>query len=139
MLCRLASLLLLAPGFGSACDCIKASARDAKRGAEAVFRGTVVAFRDSGNPHLTFRMVVFRVNRVWKGPVRDEIETVAWVGDSCEAYAPGVLQTGSELLEYAHRVPPDPEFFPIGCSTQLVRNATQDIQEPGRGRKPKPK
>jgi len=84
-------------------------------------------------------MVAFRVNRVWEGLVRDEIETVAWVGDSCEAYAPGVLQPGNELLVYAHRAPPDPEYFPIQCSTQLVRNATQDIQELGRGRKPKPK
>jgi hypothetical protein len=117
MLSRFLLLFLLAPGFGCACDCIKASARDAKHGAD----------------------VVFRVNRVGKGPFRDEIETVAWVGDSCEAYAPGVLQTGNELLVYAHRVAPDPEFFPIRCSTQLVRDAAKDIEGLGRGRKPKPK
>ena len=138
ILFRLASLLLLATSFGCACDCIKASAEDAKRGAEVVFRGTVVAFRDSTNPHIAFRMVVFRVNRVWKGLVRDEIETVAWVGDSCEAYPAGDLQPGNELLVYAHRVPPDPEYFPIRCSTQLVRDATKDIRELGRGSKPKP-
>jgi hypothetical protein len=36
-------------------------------------------------------------------------------------------------------IPRDPEYFPILCSTKLVRDAAKDIQELGRGRKPEPK
>jgi hypothetical protein len=69
---------------------------------------------------LAFHLIVFRVNRVWKGLISEEIETAA----------PGVLQPGNELLVRARTVPPDPEYFPIRGSTQLQH---------GLGRKPKAK
>ena len=139
MILRLATLLCFAAGVGFACDCIKARAREAKRWSEVVFRGTVVAFRDSDNPHIIGRMVIFRVNRVWKGPVTKEFETVGWVGDSCEAYYPGVLKIGSELLVFAHRFPPYREYFPVACNTEPVRDAAKDIQELGPGNQPNAK
>jgi hypothetical protein len=84
-------------------------------------------------------MVVFRVNRVWKGPVTKEFETVGWVGDSCESYVPGVLKVGNELLVFAHRFLPDPEYFPVACNTELMWDAAKDIKELGRGKQPNSK
>ena len=48
MLLRLASALAVSTSLLRACDCIEPTAKEAERGSEVVFRGTVEGFRDSG-------------------------------------------------------------------------------------------
>jgi hypothetical protein len=132
MVRRIASLLCLAATVTLACDCIPVPAREAKRYAEVVFRGTIVGFHDSANGE---RMVVFQVNRVWKGKLTERFEMLAWEGDSCHAFRPGQLMIGNELLVYASRVLPHPEYLAAPCNTDLVKR-TGDIQMLGLGKKP---
>ena len=63
MTIRLVTMLCFI-AIAQACDCIPFPAREAKKGSEIVFRGTVVRFRNAekGEP-----MVTFHVTRVWKG------------------------------------------------------------------------
>jgi hypothetical protein len=47
------------------CDDIYVSPKQAKHFSEVVFQGTIDGFKGSG----VDRIVIFHVNRVWKGPV----------------------------------------------------------------------
>jgi hypothetical protein len=133
MVRRLAVLLCLSATAGLACDCIVVPAREARRYADVVFRGTIVRVRDSGTG---YKAVVFHVNRVWKGQVRETFEVGNLGGDMCNGFLPYLrLNVGDELLVYAHRTPPDSEYFPLTCNTDLVTRA-KDIQKLGPGRKP---
>ena len=136
MVRRIASLLCLAATVTLACDCIPVPAREAKRYADVVFRGTIVRVRDSGTG---YKVVVFQVSRVWKGQVQETFEVGNLGGDLCNGFLPYLhLKVGDELIVYAHRTPPDSEYFPLTCNTDLVERA-KDIQRLGPGRKPNAK
>ena len=66
--------MVLSAPLVQACDCIAFPAKQAKRGAEVGFRGTITGFRDSSNGD---RLVVFCVSRVWKGRVTEVFEMPA--------------------------------------------------------------
>src|SRR5713101_6985472 len=109
MLARIVLLLCFVEAVGYACDCIAAPAREAKRDADIVFRGTVARFRhtDAGET-----MVVFKVSRVWKGRVTGEFEMPASQGDSCLSFPRKMMTPGSELLVYARKLD-RPEYYPM--------------------------
>jgi hypothetical protein len=136
MLRRIALLLFLSATGGLAYDCIVVPAREAMRYCDVVFRGTIVRVRDSSEG---FKVVVFHVNRVWKGQMQETFEVGNFGGDSCNGFLPYLpLKAGDELLVYAHRLSADSEYFPLTCNTDLVERA-KDIQKLGPGRKPKAK
>ena len=130
MTLRLITMLCLIAAVSRACDCIEAPAREAARYSEIVFRGTVVRFRYPKNGDT---VAVFKVARVWKGPVTAEFEMLAAQGDGCSEFPPGLLRLGSEVLVYAQRLE-GPDYFPMRCNTTLVQNA-KDILKLGPGRK----
>jgi hypothetical protein len=142
MILRFALLLGFAAGAVLAqCDCTDIGARESKRGAEIVFRGTVSEFHDSAKGE---RVAVFLVSRVWKGPVSAKFEMLA-IETTCIGFYPGMLKLGNELLVFGHifgdetrRDHPDYPFLSVPCATKLITKA-QDIGQLGRGRKPKSK
>ena len=131
-------LALLVPGVTRAqCDCIALSAKQAKRGAEIVFRGTVESLRGSGAK----AVVVFRVARVWKGHIPPVFEMPGIESDGwCHGFLPGLLARGNDLIVFAAKIdgggPPN-DYFPFHCQTNLVTRS-HSSRELGRGRKPRP-
>jgi len=139
MLLRLALALSLSVSLVHACDCIDVGAGESKRGADIVFRGTVTGFRDSVKGD---RLVVFRVNRVWKGTIKQSFEMLALEsGHACFGFGHGFLRVGNELLVFGSTFGSDKiQEFPylsMHCATKLAKDA-KDIQQLGRGRNPKP-
>src|SRR5690348_16845236 len=99
---KVLGLLWLLATAAHACDCIALPTSKAKRSSDIVFRGTVVDFRHNEEGETK---VVFRVSRVWKGPVTAEFEMLAVQGDACFAFYPGLLKIGNEVLVFAGRIP----------------------------------
>ena len=116
------------------CDSVS-SGREDKHGAEIVFRGTVIAFRESAKGD---RTVVFRVSRVFNGVTKETFEMLAIEsGAACFGFYPGMLKVGNELLVYASRFgSPGPADLSVKCATKLFSEA-KNIRTLGRGRKPK--
>ena len=135
MLFRFTIVLWASIGVGLACDCVRLPVKEAKRGADIVFRGTVVAMRGSEThqPVATFKVV-----RVWKGDVTEIFEMPAIQEvHGCLGFGPTV-EVGADLLIYAHRlVPSELDYFPMTCQTELAAKAMDQIQQLGFGRKPK--
>jgi hypothetical protein len=131
----IATVLWASIGAAFACDCVQVPVKNAKRGADIVFRGTVVAMRGSEThePVATFKVV-----RVWKGEVTELFEMPAIQEVySCLGFLPTV-EVGADILVYARRlVPSDPDYFPLTCQTELSARAMDQIQQLGLGRKPK--
>jgi hypothetical protein len=122
-------------GLGFACDCLRLPVKDAERGADIVFRGTIIALRgtETHNPVATFKVV-----RVWKGNVKETFEMPASQESyGCLGFGPKV-EVSADILVYAHRlVRSDPDYFPMTCQTELATKAKDQIQQLGFGRKPK--
>ena len=141
MIRHLVLAILFSFGVSQACDCEDPGARVSKRAAEIVFRGEIVAFRESGLP--PGRVAIFQVTRVWKGPVTERFEMLALVSDhACFGFPLGFLELGSELLVFGSTfgstmTEPYP-YLSMICATKLVKNAI-DIQQLGRGHKPRSK
>jgi len=115
------------------CDCV-GSDREDKRGAELVFRGTVIAFQKGD------RIVVFRVSRVFNGDPTETFEMPAIeAGAACFGFPPGTLRIGNELLVYASTFgSTGPADLSLKCATKLW-SETKNIRRLGRGRKPRSK
>ena len=138
MFLRIACTLAFAVDILQACDCIDLGVRKSRQSADVVFRGTVSGFRDYAKGD---RLAVFRVSRVWKGPVTETFEMLAIEsGYACFGFWPGHLRVGNEVLVFASSFGPDKTqdypFLSMPCATKLAKDA-KDIQQLGRGRKPK--
>jgi hypothetical protein len=96
-------------------------------------------YRDSGKD---YRIVIFRVTRVWKGRIGQTFEMPAYQGDWCSAFrqtTPSLLTVGNDLLVYASRIDSaNEDYFPMPCNTDLVTKV-RNFQDLGRGRKPNSK
>ena len=118
------------------CDDIYVSPKQAKRSSEVVFQGTIDGFKGSG----VDRIVIFHVNRVWKGPVGPifEMPAIETDGGLCTAFWRGLLVVGNELVVYASRLPSSNrnEYLPMRGKSIPISRAT-DINQLGRGHKPK--
>jgi hypothetical protein len=143
--CFLAWALSISSTF--ACTCEAPGVRDAKSYADVVFRGTIVALRDSGRPPVgggdTGKIAVFRVTRVWKGDVGSTFEMPAYEETSaCWGFWPRLLRVDNDLLVYAKRwdwdgkTPGTFRFETSICSrTELARD-NKDLAELGAGYEP---
>src|ERR1700685_809127 len=102
-----------------ACSCAIPSVQSATNDADLVFRGSIIALRDSAEPSPVLAMVgvsdtkavvVFRVKRVWKGSVGPTFEmpalneVAAKEGIDCIGFPPSLLKVGNDLLVYAGRL-----------------------------------
>jgi hypothetical protein len=134
MLMRLIIVLCASIQLAAACDCIRLPVKDARRGAEIVFQGTIVAMHES-DQH--FPVATFKVVRVWKGNLNETFEMPAiQEGMSCLGFTHKV-EIGAEFLVYARKiVPSDTLYFPLPCQTDLVSRAADQIRALGRARKP---
>ncbi len=119
------------------CDCVDIGVQRLKSGSDLVFRAVVTGFDGSGDN----RMVIFDVNRVWKGKVTRTFEMHAIEG-SCIGFYPGLLKVGNELLVFAslgreiYLQPSDIYFSRGPCSTRRITEVS-DAGALGRGNKPK--
>ncbi len=113
------------------CEIIVRTVRQQVKGADLVFRGTI--------EQLTEREVVFKVARVWKGPVSDKI-TLPKIesGSPCmRGFYGNHLWVGNELLVYASRIPELNVQGYVPDSARLARDAEVDLKKLGKGRAPK--
>lgn len=140
----LAAVWALSVSVVSACTCEAPGAQEAKALADVVFRGTIIAMRDSTEPSLSradTKIAVFRVTRVWKGEVKPAFEMPAYEERSaCWGFWPRLLKVGNELLVYARRLdgatPGAFIFITSICSrTALIEN-NKDLGELGDGYEP---
>jgi hypothetical protein len=136
MLLRLVFTLGVFAGLIYGCDCVEVPASQARRNSEVAFRGTVAKFRDSGKG---YRIVVFKVSRVWKGQIGRQFEMPAEEGDWCYAFLPSLLKIGNELVVYASKLPEGTsgDYFPMPCNTRLARDTKEFALGPGRHPRPK--
>jgi hypothetical protein len=134
MLFRLVSLTLVSLKLTAMqCDC-DGSDREDKRGAELVFRGTVIGYQKGD------RIVVFRVSRVFNGDPTEIFEMPAIeAAAACFGFPAGMLGIGNELLVYASSFgSTGPADLSVKCLTKRWSD-TKDIRRLGRGRKPRSK
>jgi hypothetical protein len=75
MLTRIVFSLCCVAAVASACDCIHLPVQQAKREADIVFQGTVVALHNFDGRTPT---AVFKVSRVWKGKITETFEMLAF-------------------------------------------------------------
>jgi hypothetical protein len=132
---RFALLLLTSISLFAQCDDVPISVKQAKKGSEVVFQGTIVGFKGSD----VDRTVVFRVSRVWKGQVGLTFEMLAIEtgGTLCNAFWNGVLVLGNELVVYAWRDRFfDGKYVPLRQKSVPV-SSSKDINQLGPGHKPK--
>src|SRR5690349_4192471 len=119
MLLRLAVLLSvsLELTYAMQCDCV-GNEREDKRGAEIVFRGTIIAFRQSASGD---RIAVFHVSRVFNGDPPETFEMPAIeAGAACFGFSAPTLRIGKELLVYASSFgSTGPADLSVKCATKL--------------------
>jgi hypothetical protein len=128
-------LLLGCASLAQACECIEPSIKNAKRHSDIVFRGTITDMRDTGRGYKT---VVFRVVRVWKGQVTTTFEMPAFADpftSGCVGLWPALLEIGSDIVVYAHRVN-DGSFLTGTCSRTRFARDSVDFKTLGPGRPP---
>jgi len=131
VICRLVATLILASGLARGCTCFSPSAFVAKRDAKIIFRGTITGFRETGKTP----MVVFHVDRVWKGDVPRTFEMPAVKEFSgCVGFWPDFLEVGKTLLVYAFQFRDGGEYETSICSRTAPAKQTRDAFSLGFGR-----
>jgi hypothetical protein len=136
MVVRFLTVLFTCTCLLAQCDDVYVSPKQAKRFSEVVFQGTIAGFKGSGLD----RTVIFRVSRVWKGPVGPtfEMPAIETDGGLCTAFWRGLLIVGNELVVYASHLPSSNrnEYLPLRGKSIPVSRA-KDISQLARGHKPK--
>ncbi len=123
---RVVALAILWASLVSAFTCITPNVRRARKGAEIIFRGRVTAFRQTSEGEV----VVFAVDRVWKGKVPRVFEMPALKeGAACIGFWPSLLKIGNYLLVYAYKFGDPPVYITNICSrTNLVEESRDFAQ-----------
>src|SRR5579862_8808806 len=125
MLPRIIPALVFAAGTVLAeCD-VDNGPRVSRQRAGVVFRGTVSEFRYSPSGE---QLAVFRVSRVWKGPVTETFEMLAIQSDSDSfGFRFGLLKPGNDLLVFGYidetRKAHEHPYLNMPCATKLVADA----------------
>jgi hypothetical protein len=139
-------IALMAVPVAYGCDCSEPTVQESKKRSTVVFRGTIIALRDTAikselnGDGETGKIVVFRVTRVWKGNVGTMFEMPGVLETSaCWGFAASrFLTIGNDLLVYASRFPGGVQYFTNICSrTRFVKYAAKDLEELGPGEEPK--
>ena len=134
VLLRFASMLVLAGSFAQACDCLAPTAFAARKSAGIIFRGKIMGFRDTGRGT---PMVVFAVDRVWKGNVPQTFEMPAVKETTgCFGFWPTFLEIGKNLLVYAYQINGKGDYFTTICSRTALIEDTRDVFSLGFGHAP---
>ncbi len=138
------------------CTCTTKNPQDARENADVVFRGTIIALRESAEPSPIpvgdqdpKKFVVFSVRRVWKGDIGPTFEMPALEQTTpCIGFSPS-LKVGNDLLVYAGRlrsytvpvghefvtyrtvIPDHPIYFTSACMRTALAKDTKDFEESG--------
>jgi hypothetical protein len=132
MLKRLLLALWIPAAVAYACTDVEVPVKQAKRGSEFVFRGTITAqtFTDGRE------VLAFHVTRVWKGRVTETFEIpVNSLISGCNSPFRSRVEIGTEFVIFAGRASLPGGEYAIGA--RRTENADQWLQELGPGRKPK--
>lgn len=138
--CALFAVVLVGSAYG--CECREPSVQAKRDSSDIIFRGTVIAFRESPartdkgpTVRYTGRVAVFRVVRIWKGQVGqmlempEALETTACTGFSAS------LRTGEDLLVYARRIGSD--YYTAICGFHKGAKSAKDFKRLGPGKGPR--
>ncbi len=110
-----------------------------------VFRGTIIALRDSESAadlsglfrfRDTKKIAVFHVNRIWKGDIGQTFEMPATEETSmCIGFVTSYLIVGNDLLVYASRY--GSEYYTSICGFHKRGKDAKDLRELGPGQDPR--
>lgn len=145
---RLLIVLAMSASLAFACECRGLTVKEASAGAEVIFRGTIMSFRDSsvdfGVPGMlksTKKLVVFQVARVWKGEVGETFEKPAVAETTaCIGFWPSFLKEGTDLMVYASREPAitgNREYYTSICTRTGLAIKSKDFRQLGTGKLPR--
>jgi hypothetical protein len=128
--------LLATSSLAFGCDCAEVSVKQAKDAAEIIFRGQITAFRDTGKG---YRIIVFAVDRVWKGNVPRTFEMSEWIETAqCIGFWPTFVGVGKYLLVYAFRLDGrSSDYVTSICTRTALVETTKDFAVLGAGHAPK--
>jgi hypothetical protein len=138
---RHALSLVLAVGSVYGCDCREPSVEAKRDDSDIVFRGTIIAFRESPvrtdkgpTVRYTGRIAVFRVVRIWKGEVSQTLEMPeAMETTACTGFWTS-LKMGEDLLIYASRI--GSEYYTAICGYYKGAKSAKDLKKLGPGKDP---
>jgi hypothetical protein len=142
---RCALLVILPAGIVCGCTCREPSVPDKRDASDVVFRGTVIAFRESAtvrtdgpfSVHDTGKIAVFRVALVWKGRVGQTFEMpVVEETSECTGFTPSHPRIGDDLIIYAKRI--GSEYYTAICGYHGSVKGSKELRKLGRGRDPAP-
>ena|ERR1700722_1052479 len=132
MLTRLLLALCILAAATYACEDIELPLKQARRGSEFVFRGTLTAQTFTEGREV----LAFHVTRVWKGRVAETFEIpVNALISGCNSPFLLRVEIGSEFVIFAGRTPFSGGEYAVGA--RRMENAGPWLQEIGPGRKPK--
>ena len=130
MLTRLLLALCIPAAAAYACTDVELPLKQARRGAEFVFRGTITAqtFTDGRE------VLAFHVTRVWKGRVPETFEiAVNPLAGGCTHPFASRVAIGTEFVIFAGKTGLAGNEYAVGASSPDA----QWLKELGAGRKPK--
>lgn len=122
------------PGRAYGCSCIQpASMKEALKGVDIAFRGTI-----TGRALGLRRDAIFRVERVWKGQLSDQIR-VEWKVENgaCDGFHHDHLKVDADLLVFAKRGTDGIYRTNICYPTKPASEAGSELAELGQGEAPK--
>jgi len=139
--------MVTACSIAKSCECSESTVEQSRDRAEVVFRGTIIALRDTKTPskiggrvHDLKKVAVFRVTRVWKGDVGETFEMPAVEETSmCTGFWPTFLKIGNDLVIYARRFKGQPEYYTDICTRTMPASDAakfKDFDKLGPGEEP---
>ena len=128
--------MLLTVHVGVPCSVTGPSFKQQVRHSAAVFRGTIVEYRDAGQG---YKIAVFQVSRVWKGRVGGTVEMSTYPGYrncTCAVADTTLLAVGSDEVVFASRVKGESYFYNYWCGTTSAKEYPDILRQLGPGRPP---
>lgn len=128
---------LLAVSLGVACTSVQLPITDVVKNVDALFRGTITGYRDSGKG---YKIAVLRVSRVWKGQIGQVAEISTFPGYSEEACHLGedkLLDVGSDVIIFARKTKGQRQLVGYWASFLATAAAIEYLADLGPGQAPR--
>ena len=129
--------VLFSVRVAGSCTVIAPTLKQPVKHADAVFRGTISEYRDTGQG---YKIAVFQVSRVWKGRVGQIVEMSTDPGYrncTCAVYSDKLLDVGSDEIVFASRVKGQSYLTNYWCGTTSAKSYPDLLHKLGPGKPPR--